>query len=307
MCPDKMPGFIPFPVGSSQDVVLGENKMYLLNKTVNLTTITIQDGATLVIADTGSEITIRTKYILVDDQGSLIIGSEACPYQSKLNIVLYGTTDDQSNLIQPFGRKFIGVSATGSIDIQGPWKLSWTFLSTSIQPGTGDVIIDLADDASSWQMDDKIVIASSDYNMEHAEQFSILSCPTCSKNQVKIKGPIMYNHLGTTDSAGADMRAEVGLLTRNIKIYGEMQNNCSLFCNVRSFDTFGGQIKVLKGAVVARFAGTVVQHGSAGDHVHVPCPLSPSVRRDGLLRQTAFHPQLLLQMRGHSCNSKFIG
>lgn len=45
---------------------------------------------------------------------------------------------------------------------------------------------------------------------------------------------------------GADMRAEVCLLTRNTLIQGEMedasygQNRCQFF----SFDTFGGHIKV---------------------------------------------------------------
>lgn len=45
---------------------------------------------------------------------------------------------------------------------------------------------------------------------------------------------------------GVDMRAEVGLLTRNIVIQGEMEKSCygSNHCQFFSFDTFGGQIKV---------------------------------------------------------------
>lgn len=53
-----------------------------------------------------------------------------------------------------------------------------------------------------------------------------------------------------------DMRAEVGLLTRNIVVMGEMEDSCYPYsnhiCNFFDFDTFGGHIKVwvgLAGAV----------------------------------------------------------
>lgn len=49
---------------------------------------------------------------------------------------------------------------------------------------------------------------------------------------------------------GVDMRAEVGLLSRNIQIRGEMEPQCygSEACKFFSFDTFGGHLKVGQGA-----------------------------------------------------------
>jgi len=91
--------------------------------------------ATLVVADNNGTILIRTRDILIQNQGSLLIGSETCPYMSNLSIALYGQNNDSKQLAS-FGGKFIIVNATGSIDIHGPWKLSWTLLSTTIQPGT---------------------------------------------------------------------------------------------------------------------------------------------------------------------------
>lgn len=48
-----------------------------------------------------------------------------------------------------------------------------------------------------------------------------------------------------------DMRAEVGLLTRNIVVMGEMEDSCYPYsnhiCNFFDFDTFGGHIKVWVG------------------------------------------------------------
>lgn len=44
------------------------------------------------------------------------------------------------------------------------------------------------------------------------------------------------------------MRAEVGLLTRNIVVMGEMEDRCYPYsnhiCDFFDFDTFGGHIKV---------------------------------------------------------------
>lgn len=45
---------------------------------------------------------------------------------------------------------------------------------------------------------------------------------------------------------GVDMRAEVGVLTRNILVMGETEESCysSKDCQFFSYDTFGGHIKV---------------------------------------------------------------
>lgn len=58
-------------------------------------------------------------------------------------------------------------------------------------------------------------------------------------------GSPLYLHIGEVID-GIDMRAEVGLLTRNILIQGEMEDSCygQNQCQFFSFDTFGGHIKV---------------------------------------------------------------
>lgn len=60
-------------------------------------------------------------------------------------------------------------------------------------------------------------------------------------------GKPMYLHIGE-EIDGVDMRAEVGLLTRNIVVMGEMEGSCYPYskhlCDFFDFDTFGGHIKV---------------------------------------------------------------
>ena len=59
-------------------------------------------------------------------------------------------------------------------------------------------------------------------------------------------GTVRYRHLGVTTEDGVDLRAEVGLLSRNIKIHGEMEDFCyDNLCDYFNYDTFGGHIQVL--------------------------------------------------------------
>ena len=55
-----------------------------------------------------------------------------------------------------------------------------------------------------------------------------------------------YTHYGEV-TEGVDMRAEVALLSRNIVIEGQMEDMCpenNGNCKERTFDTYGGHIKV---------------------------------------------------------------
>lgn len=57
-------------------------------------------------------------------------------------------------------------------------------------------------------------------------------------------GKPQYYHVGEIVD-GVDMRAEVALLSRNILIYGEMENSCyGNTCQFYGHDTFGGHVKV---------------------------------------------------------------
>ena len=75
--------------------------------------------------------------------------------------------------------------------------------------------ITLEDDAEAggWKAGDTVIIASTDFNFEQAERFTIASV---NGNSVTIEGDLNYLHFGEIYE-GLDMRAEVGMLTRNIK------------------------------------------------------------------------------------------
>lgn len=60
-----------------------------------------------------------------------------------------------------------------------------------------------------------------------------------------VLGAIIHTHIGEIIER-VDMRAEVALLTRNVKLDSEMEDSCygNMKCDEFPFDTFGGHIKV---------------------------------------------------------------
>uniref|UniRef100_A0A8C0IKN4 G8 domain-containing protein n=1 Tax=Chelonoidis abingdonii TaxID=106734 RepID=A0A8C0IKN4_CHEAB len=138
------------------------------------------------------------------------------------------------------------------------------------------IILNLVDEVTSWLPGDRIVIASTDYSMHQAEEFNLLPCSECKSNQVKIDGSPLYLHIGEVVD-GIDMRAEVGLLTRNILIQGEMEDSCygQNQCQFFSYDTFGGQIKIQRNFTSVHMAGVELKNmgqqilGSYPIHFHM--------------------------------------
>lgn len=60
--------------------------------------------------------------------------------------------------------------------------------SISIDVLSDSSILDLADHPEGWGSGDRVVVASTDFSMHQAEEFTLLPCPTCASNQVKVQG-----------------------------------------------------------------------------------------------------------------------
>ncbi|XP_029017539.1 cell surface hyaluronidase isoform X2 [Betta splendens] len=144
-------------------------------------------------------------------------------------------------------RNFTTVDGVGfSVTAYSEWKTG--FPTSGFQVDAVDqVVLNLQHEVQqTWKPGDRIVVASTDYSMHQAEEFTLLPCPHCTSRQVRIQGKPQYNHVGEIID-GVDMRAEVALLSRNILIHGEMEKSCygNNLCQFFSHDTFGGHIKIL--------------------------------------------------------------
>uniref|UniRef100_A0A665TIG5 G8 domain-containing protein n=1 Tax=Echeneis naucrates TaxID=173247 RepID=A0A665TIG5_ECHNA len=360
-----MPGLQPWMPGHSEDhrVTISYGRKVLLTSSATVHSIEILNGGKLVVADTNRPILLRTKHILIGNNGELHIGSPDCPYKGNLTIALFGrysSGNDQEHSY--FGRKYIGVGTGGTLEIHGAKKLSWTFLNKTLQPGesnqrnylfgvltvlccprfdtyrskdesrrlakyvdavesglilamvvndegsnnledsakktlsrlgskhitvfpslvhpqasisidilSNSSILELEDQPDGWGPGDRVVVASTDYSMHQAEEFTLLPCPTCTPNQVKVQGKAQFIHLGE-EVDGVDMRAEVGLLSRNILLHGEMEPGCygNEACKFFDFDTFGGHLKVERGFRAVHISGMELQHMGQQTMGHYP-------------------------------------
>ncbi|KAL2088985.1 hypothetical protein ACEWY4_015884 [Coilia grayii] len=106
-------------------------------------------------------------------------------------------------------------------------------------------------------------------SLDAAQREPLLSCqlPGCRPGY----GKPVFVHMGE-EVDGVDMRAEVGLLTRNVLVRGEMQPGCygNEACKFFDFDTFGAHLKVEKGFGAVHFEGVEMKHMGQQSMGHYP-------------------------------------
>ncbi|XP_037549279.1 cell migration-inducing and hyaluronan-binding protein-like [Nematolebias whitei] len=150
-------------------------------------------------------------------------------------------------------------------------KLARPQISVSVDLLLDSSILDLAEQPMGWGSQDRVVVASTDYSMHQTEEFTLLPCPHCQPNQVRVKGKAQFIHMGE-EVDGVDMRAEVGLLTRNILLRGETEPNCysNDACKFFTFDPFGGHLKVERGFRAVHISGVELLHMGQQTMGHYP-------------------------------------
>ena len=156
--------------------------------------------------------------ILILELGRFVVGFPETPFQHRADIVLHG---DKTTPVYRLpndgpvvGSKAIGV--LGQLILTGrPRSPTWTFLQTTVNPGSNQLtLVEPVD----WMPGEEIVISSTTFEANQAEVFTITEV---SGARVTINGTFSYRHLAGTSNQGCcsvPIRAEVGLLTRNIRI-----------------------------------------------------------------------------------------
>gem|GEM_PF-768001 len=178
---------------------------------------------------------LTTDWIMVMMGGVLEIGTETAPHINPARITLTGAAVDVMGL--GMGGKFLSIMAGGTLELHGASRdeLSWTVLDGSVSPGATSLT--LAEN-STWNAGDKIVLAPSGVNPLEAEELTVVSSVG---RTVTFTPPLQFAHYGQiqmVDGKELDMRAEVGLLTRNIVIEGDAASETT---------AFGGHLMIMDG------------------------------------------------------------
>ena len=171
---------------------------------------------TLIGYDAGP-ISITSDFIAVE--GRLEIGTHEDPFANTAVITLTGADGTETPYSAAIGNRALGVVGNGELSLHGESrsKGSWTQIASDIQPGdttfTATSFVD-------WEPGDRIVIAPSGFDPLEAEEVEVVSK---TGNVVTFDPPAEFLHYGRTqtyEGKTIDMRAEVGLLSRNIRIQG---------------------------------------------------------------------------------------
>jgi len=209
--------------------------------------------------------------------------------------------------------KGIGVQSGGELEMNGARGLadtgvSWTHLSRPAGPAAyqavdqgiaapvaagGEKTLLLARDVSKgsnpWQSGDWITVATSSFSPFETEFVQIASvAPSGSGSIVTLRQALRHYHFGGDDPGvpgdanfnadartnyGVDERAEVGLISRSIKLTAQTPDSATAPQDTRLH--WGGEIKLCKGLAAAKLRGVEIekfgkeQLGSYPIHFHM--------------------------------------
>lgn len=154
----------------------------------------------------------------IDVFGSFVAGAVDHPYTHHLTITLTdGTTDDL--------RKGILVQAGGRLDLFGEPRITWARLTATANAGATSITVD---STTHWRAGDRIVVAPSDADQDHAEVAELAR--DADAGTLTLAQPLRFYHWGVTQTVAGrtlDERAEVGLLSHNIVIQGDANSEKS--------------------------------------------------------------------------------
>lgn len=209
--------------GDSVVIPVGLNLLVDVASTPVLNAIDVE-GSLIFAPDPSNPNTLRTfdaNYIMVNG-GYMEAGTEEFPYTSKLIITMHGQLTDPK--LPMFGNKVIACFKC-TLDLHGPTRYpTWTELLTTAPAGATKITLNTAVD---WQAGEVIVIAPTAYDIEETEEMTIASIDNSNINNpvITLTSPLVFQHFaGIQKFNGSDfmeMRAEVGLITRNVVVQGD--------------------------------------------------------------------------------------
>ena len=125
------------------------------------------------------------------------------------------------------GNKTVLVQDGGTISLAGAKRVSWSRLVSTAKKGDTSLVLppDATDD---WQVGDEIAIAPTDYSFD---EYDVVKIVGKKDKKLIIDPPLKYRHFAqpqTFHDKTIEMRAEVALLTRNIKLWGDRSSEDDL-------------------------------------------------------------------------------
>lgn len=208
---------------SNVEVQSGWNMLYDMAETDPPTIYTmVQVNGRLTFEDADKDLTLRAKYLFVRS-GELIIGNQTIPFQKNANIILHGEKASEQitydNAIEA-GNKVL--ANTANVSFVGKPRSRMSRLIESAYPGATTIKVETGLD---WKVGDELALPSSTLRPNDTDDNIRVVSYVSSTGVVTLDKPLKAYHYGgpatvPSNYNGVDIRNEVYLLTRNIKIQG---------------------------------------------------------------------------------------
>jgi hypothetical protein len=175
------------------------------------------------IFSTEMDVHLRAKHIFVR-AGELHIGSETEPYQGNALITLFGEKNAEAmvydNAIEAGNKLIANVGVVKMFGKQRSAKMARLFQEAN--KGDTAIVVDAGLDLVAG---DRIALTATSYKHDAGED-AVVSAYDTTTGSVTLESALRYNHWGAPESTsakynGADIRGEVLILTRNIRIVGD--------------------------------------------------------------------------------------
>ena len=216
-----------FPEEGDIVVVSDGQHLVLDQDTPVLKALVVMGGTFEIDPEIQSEkVTLSAEYIIVVQGGWFKVGSEQnhFPCDKKVEIVLYGHR--RSIRLPIFDSKVLAIY-DGKLDLHGcPKDVTWHLLKNTVEIGDTSLQMSVPVE-NNWFPGEEIVIASTGFRKDQgqSEKVKIVSV---SGSVVNFEPPLNYRHHAVSSNwessfgeiRNFDQRAEVGVLTRNIKVRG---------------------------------------------------------------------------------------
>ena len=213
--------------GDDVEIMSGWNMILDLSETPKFKTLTV-NGRLSFVQREDFDVHLMAERIFVR-AGELFIGTIEEPFTSQATITLMG--DQKSDTLTlggtvDGGNKVLGV--TGLAAFYGASRSRESRLLVSAYGGQDTIVVEPGLD---WKEGDEIYLAPTASQHWHSDYRTIVSY---AGGEIVLDEPLSYYHYGDAESTeeefSVDMRCEVLLLSRNIKIQGE------------DVDGWGGQV-----------------------------------------------------------------
>lgn len=254
---------------ATHDVVIPTRVEVAMTGASTAATVTVENGELLSTFDASS---LAARWVkIAGNAGRFEIGHERVPFTQPFTLTLTGAMLNEDEM--GAGSKFLMSMDGGRIDMHGKDKSiglpdgrrrTWTKLASTVTSGFTQIVLT---QPVNWDINDEIVVtgsstADSFHNFVDQSEKRTINGISGGGTILTLAPPTgsSYNHFGASDAVVAstytysngtrswtlDRRAEVGLLSHNVKIVGEV---------VASSPEFGGHVMMMKGPCCSSSVG----------------------------------------------------